>query len=97
MSRSSDFIVVENFAEQLSVPKTKELVKALNRWGIESGKKVLIIWPEEIPQNVHLSARNIPDLKVIKHDCLNIYDLLNADKIVVTSVALGKIEEVYND
>jgi large subunit ribosomal protein L4 len=97
MSRSSDFIVVENFAEQLSVPKTKELVKALNRWGIESGEKVLIILPEEIPQNVHLSARNIPELKVIKHDCLNIYDLLNADKIVVTSVALAKIEEVYND
>jgi large subunit ribosomal protein L4 len=97
MSRSEDLIVVENFAEQISTPKTKELVNGLSRWDIEAGKKVLIILADEIPQNVHLSARNISYVKVIQHNCLNVYDVLNADKIVVTAEALAKIPEVYND
>jgi large subunit ribosomal protein L4 len=96
-SRTDDFIVVENFAEQISTPKTKELVSGLNRLGVESGEKVLMIWADEIPENIYLSGRNLPYFKVITHDCLNVYDVLNADKIVVTSEALAKIQEVYND
>jgi large subunit ribosomal protein L4 len=97
-SRLDDLIVVENFAEQLPRPKTKDLIAALTRWGIEEERnKVLLILADEIPENVNLSARNVPYLKVIRHNGLNIYDLLNADKIVATSEALSKIQEVYND
>lgn len=97
ISRTEDFIVVENFAEQISAPKTKEFISGLTRLGIEIGKKTLVILADSIPQNVELSTRNIPYVKVLKHNCLNIYDVLNADKIVVTSEALAKIQEVYND
>jgi large subunit ribosomal protein L4 len=96
-SRTEDFIVVENFAEQISAPKTKEFVGGLIRLGIEARTKTLVILADSIPQNVELSARNIPYVKVIKHNCLNVYDVLNADKILVTSEALTKIQEVYND
>ncbi len=96
-SRSEDLIVVEDFTEQLSRPKTKDLIAALTRWDIEEGSKVLLILADEIPENINLSARNVPYIKVIRHNCLNIYDVLNADKIVVTSVAFTKIQEVYND
>jgi large subunit ribosomal protein L4 len=96
ISRSEDFIVVENFAEKLEHPKTKDLIAALTRWQIEIGKKVLIVVPDDIPENLELSARNIPYVKVLRHNCLNIYDILNADKIVITSEALTKIQEVYN-
>lgn len=96
MSRVEDLIVVENFAEQLSTPKTKEFVKGLIRLGVELEQKVLIIVADEIAQNLYLSSRNIPDVKVIKHDCLNVYDVLNVHKIIVTSEALLKIQEVYN-
>ncbi|MGH2412710.1 MAG: 50S ribosomal protein L4 [Microcystaceae cyanobacterium] len=95
-SRAQDMIVVENFAEQLTQPKTKELVSAFTRWGIEEGNKVLLIL-SEISENIYLSARNICYLKLIKADSLNIYDVLAADKIVTTSAALSKIQEVYND
>ena len=96
-SRSEDLIVVEDFTEQLPSPKTKDLIAALTRWDIEEGSKVLLILADEIPENINLSARNVPYIKVIRHNCLNIYDVLNADKIVVTSVAFNKIQEVYND
>jgi large subunit ribosomal protein L4 len=97
MSRSNDLIVVEDFAAQLSAPKTKELLAALTRWGVEAGTKVLLIFAEHIPDHIYLSARNVPYLKLIKHDGLNVYDLVNAEQIVVTSEALPKIQEVYSD
>jgi large subunit ribosomal protein L4 len=95
VSRSEDLIVVENFAEQLSTPKTKEVVTAFTRWGIEKDAKILLIVADSIPENLYLSVRNLPNVKMIKHDCLNIYDILNADKIVATSEAISKIQEVY--
>jgi large subunit ribosomal protein L4 len=96
MSRSEDLMIVENFAENLVSPKTKDLIAALVRWEIEIGRKVLIVVADEIPENVYLSARNIPYVKVIQHNCLNVFDILNADKIVMTTDALTKSQEVYN-
>ena len=87
-------IVVEDFAEQLSRPKTKELTAAIARWGIEPGAKVLLILLERA-ETVYLSARNVANLKLISATQLNVYDLLNADKIVTTASAIEKIQEVY--
>ena len=95
-NRADNLLVVQDFQEELSRPKTKELVAALSRWGIEEGSKVLLII-EERNEGVYLSARNIPYLKLISAANLNIYDLLLADHIVVTASALAKIQEVYGD
>lgn len=95
-NRADDLLVVQDFQEELSRPKTKELVAALSRWGIEEGSKVLLII-EERNEGVYLSARNIPYLKLISAANLNIYDILLADHIVVTASALAKIQEVYGD
>jgi large subunit ribosomal protein L4 len=92
--RIEDLIVVEEFNEQLPRPKTKELVQALTRWGYEPEDKILLILPERT-ENVYLSARNVENLKLIAADQLNVYDLLHADKIIVTAQALEKIQEVY--
>lgn len=94
-SRGEDLIVVEDFADQLSRPKTKELVAAIARWGVETEAKVLLILPERTG-NIYLSARNVAKLQVIAADQLNVYDLLNADKIITTASALEKIQEVYS-
>jgi large subunit ribosomal protein L4 len=94
MDRVEDLIVVENF-DQIVTPKTKEVVSALTRWSVEKDAKVLIVVNDSIPENLYLSARNLPTVKMIKHDCLNVYDILYADKIVATSEAITKIQEVY--
>lgn len=93
-SRAADMIVVEDFTEELSRPKTKELMAAIARWGVEPTAKVLLILPEQA-ETVYLSARNVANLKLIPATQLNIYDLLNADKIVTTTSAIEKIQEVY--
>jgi large subunit ribosomal protein L4 len=94
-SRSEDLIVVADFAEQLARPKTKELMAAIARWGVEPKAKVLLILPERT-ETIYLSARNIANLKLISATQLNVYDLLNADKILTTASALEKIQEVYS-
>jgi large subunit ribosomal protein L4 len=95
-SRAEDLIVVENFADQLPRPKTKELIGAFARWGITAESKVLLILPE-LEEMVYLSARNLSTVKLISATSLNVYDILNADKIVTTNTALAKIQEVYSE
>lgn len=96
ISRSEDLIVVEQFGEKLPRPKTKELVSAMARWGVQPDAKVVMIVSEK-EETVYLSARNIPTLKLIYANQLNVYNLLWADKIVATSSALSKIQEVYGE
>lgn len=95
-SRCEDLIIVEDFAENLPRPKSKELLSALSRWGVESNAKVLIILADPA-QNICLSARNVPSLKTIPATSLNVYDVLEADKIVTTAAGIATIQEVYSD
>lgn len=94
--RMDDLVVVQNFASQLDKPKTKDLIAALTRWGVDPGQKVLMIVAEQ-DENVVLSSRNVQSLRLILATNLNVFDLLNADKVVVTADALEKIKEVYGD
>ena len=94
IGRAADLIVVEDFALNLAQPKTKELCQALKRWGVVVGKKTLIITDRK-DENVVLSARNIEKLQLIAADQLNIFDIINSDKIVATRSAIARIHEVY--
>lgn len=95
-SRVEDLIVVEEFADQFSRPKTKDLVAALTRWGIEANAKVLLVLSEK-QENVYLSGRNVEKMRICLADSINVYDVLLADKIVLTPTALAKIQEVYGE
>ena len=68
----------------------------MERWGIPAGTKVLMVLAE-ISETVRLSVRNLPELKLIAADQLNVFDLLNAQKLVVSEDAIVKIQEVYGN
>jgi large subunit ribosomal protein L4 len=95
-SRVDDLVVVQDFADKLPQPKTKELANALAGWGVQPGAKVLLIVAER-NETVYLSARNIANLRLISANNLNVFDLLAADQIVATTSALSQIQEVYGD
>ena len=95
-SRVADMIVVENFGAELDRPKTKEVLAALERWGVGADEKVLLIL-KEVSDNVNLSTRNIAKVKMIKATNLNVIDVLHANKLVVSKDALEQIQEVYSD
>ncbi|NJL61865.1 MAG: 50S ribosomal protein L4 [Methylacidiphilales bacterium] len=94
-SRIDDLIVVEEFNSQMSRPKTKELVAAIARWGSEPKNKTLLITSER-NDNVYFSARNVENLKMLSANQINVYDMLNADKIIITIPALEQLQEVYS-
>ena len=94
-SRVEDLIVVEDFVAQLERPRTKELLEAIARWGADLDSKILLIVDQQ-SENLKLSARNVQNIKLIASDNLNIYDILMANQIVVTSSALEAIKEVYS-
>ncbi len=93
-SRSEELVVVEDFATELEKPKTKVLLAALERWGVSADSKVLLVLGER-DEKIYLSSRNVPNLKVLIADQLNVYDLLHADQVVATASAIAKIQEVY--
>jgi large subunit ribosomal protein L4 len=95
-SRVDDLIIVEDFAENLPRPKTKELIQAMTRWGVEPESKTLLIVSER-DENVYLSARNVSHIRLISATNLNVFDILNADQIVTTQSALSRIQEVYGE
>jgi large subunit ribosomal protein L4 len=95
-SRVDDLVVVEGFESQFSRPKTRELLEAIARWGLDPNAKILLVIAER-QELVYLSARNLENVKLITAVNLNVHDLLNADHLVITSPALEAIQEVYSD
>ena len=72
--------------------KTKVMVDMLKAIGAE-GKALIVT--ADVDAKVVKSAANIPGVKTATVNTLNVYDILNYDKFVVSSDAVKKIEEVY--
>ncbi len=72
--------------------KTKAMVEVLAN--LKTGKKILVILPEN-NDVIYKSARNIEGVKVVTVNTLCVYDILNANNLVVLKDAATKIEEVY--
>ena len=96
MTRISDAKIIKDFGSKLEVPKTSEIVSVLKRVGIDSDGKILIILnrPSEI---IKRSIRNLEKIKLISADQLNVFDLLNANSLVIGEDALSTIKEVYGN
>ena len=94
MSRIADIKTVEDFGSTLDQPKTSEIINGLSRLGIEKTEKVLVILdnPSEV---IKKSINNIEKVKLIAADQLNVFDILNANKLVIGQSAINKIQEVY--
>ena len=87
---NNEIIVLEEL--NLEEPKTKEMAKILTN--INAGKKALIVMAEK-NINIVKSANNIPNVKTINVNTLNVYDILNFDSFIITKDAVRKVEEVF--
>ncbi|SMO79732.1 50S ribosomal protein L4 [Melghirimyces algeriensis] len=72
-------------------PKTKEMVKILSN--LNADRKALVVG-SEYDENVVLSTRNLPGVKFIDAEGLNVLDVLNHDKLIITRDAVSRVEEV---
>jgi large subunit ribosomal protein L4 len=85
--QSDRLVVIEDF--NLSEIKTKQFAEIMKRFNVN---KALIV-TEEKNDVLEKSSRNIPWVKVIRHQGLNVYDILNHDHLFVVKSAIKKIEE----
>ena len=72
------------------IKKTKDFYKFLTKNKLFNS---LIISDDESLKNINKSARNIKDIKIIKHNGANIYDIFNYKNLIITSTSAKKIQE----
>ena len=77
---------------KLEETKTKTIATMLS--ALETGKKVLIVLPEN-DESIVKAARNIPGVKTALVNTLNVYDIVNCNTFIVVKDAISQIEEVY--
>lgn len=94
-SAAANTIVVEDFGDKFDEkPKTKEFIAAMKRWGLDPKEKSTFLLTE-VPDNVKLSSRNIGTLKMLTPRTLNLFDVLNADKLILTQETVDFLNARY--
>ncbi|SES16827.1 50S ribosomal protein L4 [Salipaludibacillus aurantiacus] len=81
--------VVEGLS--LEAPKTKEMKQILA--GLTADTKALVV-SNDYNDAVALSVRNLPGVKFVTADGVNVLDLLNHEKLIITQDAVKQVEEV---
>jgi large subunit ribosomal protein L4 len=84
-----DLIVLDALA--LPQAKTREMVSVLRNLG--SSKKALLV-TDHLEESAVLAARNIPGVKLIQTDGINVLDVLHHDKLILTRAAVNRVQEV---
>ena len=87
---AGDLIVVDSIKTEGY--STKTMAAMLN--AVEATRKALIVLPE-IENTVIKSCANIPGVVTTQFNTVNVYDVLNADKLIIAKDAVAKLEEVY--
>ncbi|WEK53809.1 MAG: 50S ribosomal protein L4 [Candidatus Cohnella colombiensis] len=87
---ANQLIVLDQLS--LSQPKTKEITKLLSN--LKVGSKALVV-TASFDYNVAVSARNIPGVKFVAADGINVLDVLKHDQLIITKDAVAKVEEVF--
>uniref|UniRef100_A0A1J3K8F9 Large ribosomal subunit protein uL4c n=2 Tax=Noccaea caerulescens TaxID=107243 RepID=A0A1J3K8F9_NOCCA len=91
---SEGAIVVEEFGDKFEKPKTKDFLAAMKRWGLDPKEKAMFLMID-VEENVAKSSRNIGTLRMLTPRTLNLFDILNSDKLVLTPAAVEFLNARY--
>ncbi len=86
---SGDLLVLEDL--RLDQPKTREMVSILGNLKVDD----CLLVTAQRDETVEKSARNIPNIKPLSAEGLNVYDILAYNKLVITRDAVARVEEVF--
>ena len=88
--KNKELVVVDNF--EVETTKTKDMKNILNIF--EASTTVTLIVVSELTDNVILATRNLGNVILLAADEINTYDVISADKMIITESAVKQIEEV---
>lgn len=84
--------VIEDFT--FDKPKTKEFVAVLKSLSLSDNKSLFVL--DSVDKNIFLSSRNLPKVSVLNIDDICTYDIIKAEKLVLSVNALEKLKERLN-
>ena len=87
--KANSLQVVENL--DVSSRKTKEAVNQLSKWNLSAGQERLLLIDLSLSEEMYYACRNLPGLEILMPHQLNPYDLLVADKVVISQSAYPQI------
>jgi large subunit ribosomal protein L4 len=90
-AQENSISVIDGLA--FDAPRTKSYIEFLNALSV-TGRKTLLILPD-VNTNVVLSCRNVPKAKVVTAAQVNTYDLMNADRLLISEEALSTIQSLF--
>ena len=91
-AKDEGIMVVEDF--KLDSPKTKNYLQILDKLSVKNMRTLLFI--NESDGNIYLSARNLPQAKVLRAETLNTYEILHAKKLLIQESSLKTIEALLS-
>jgi large subunit ribosomal protein L4 len=89
--REGAVLIVEQL--ELAEAKTKQMAQILKK--LDAGRRTLIV-ASEIDERLNRAVRNIPLVKVLTAQGLNVYDLVCARRVLISQAALAKIQEAWS-
>ena len=81
-------VVVDEF--KFETPKTKDFAQSLGNLNVDKKAQLVL---EEDNESAVLAARNLSNVKIVEPEGINVLDIMNSDKLVITQKALSQVEE----
>jgi len=91
-AKEENIVVIENF--NFEAPKTKDFMNVLKALELENKKSLFVL--DSSNKNVYLSSRNLKSSNIVSASSLNTYNVLNANKIVLSETCLEEIESNFS-
>jgi large subunit ribosomal protein L4 len=79
--------------DRFDLPEIRTKVFVSHKDKLDLGNALIVVNGEN--ENLHKSARNVPGIKVLKTQGLNLFDILRHEQLVLTKEAIEYIERVY--
>lgn len=92
-AKDGNLIVVEDF--KLAAPKTKEFAAVINNLNLKGTKTTFVV--DGADRNTQLSARNVPSVSLTAVNSLNIFEIMNCKKLVLSEAAVKAIESNFSN
>jgi large subunit ribosomal protein L4 len=95
-NKKNNLLIIENLENEITTPKTKTFLKICQDCNINLNQKLLIIVSKKT-MPLKLSTQNLKNVELISASNLNTLSLLKAKQIILTSLAINNIKEIYCD
>ena len=95
-NKKNNILIIENLETEIIEPKTKSFLKICQNCSINFDQKLLVVVSKKT-MPLKLATQNLKNVELISASNLNTFSLLKAKQIILTTLAINDIKEIYCD